>query len=138
MFAWKDEYSCGIAAIDAQHKQLFVLANELHRIATAKDGYDHYDEILGVFHKLEDYTVYHFGFEEQLMEDCNFAAQSVKEHKMEHGAFIWKLRKVAAEDLDKGEKKVVLDVIMFAVDWIEKHILHTDMKYKDVLQACGH
>jgi hemerythrin len=30
MFEWKNEYSVNIASIDAQHKKLFAIAEELH------------------------------------------------------------------------------------------------------------
>ncbi|MDD4601841.1 Bacteriohemerythrin [bioreactor metagenome] len=137
MFDWKPEYSVGIAAIDTQHKRLFELVGQLHEIARTNDGFDHYDEIVKVFNELRDYTVYHFGYEEKLFEQYNYDSHETKIHKLEHGGFVNKMIKIGQEDLDKNEKKILLNVIMFAVDWIEKHILHTDKKYSDFLNSHG-
>lgn len=137
MFEWKSEYSLNIAEIDKQHKRLFELIGQLYQIAKVDDGYDHYDEIKAVFNELSDYTVYHFGYEEKLLAQYNYDSHETKIHKLEHGGFVNKMVKVGQQDLDKNEKKILLDVIMFAVEWIEKHILLTDKKYSEFLNSHG-
>ncbi|WP_425059513.1 Bacteriohemerythrin [Sporomusa carbonis] len=137
MFDWKNNYSCNIAEIDKQHKQLFHLASQLYDIAKASDDYDYYDEIVRIFNELSDYTVYHFKYEEQLMDDYGYDSEETKRHKFEHAAFVAKMIQLQKEDLDKKQKKILMDLIMFATDWIEKHILHSDMKYKDFFNSKG-
>jgi len=137
MFDWKPEYSLNITEIDKQHRQLFKLAADLYDIAKLNDGFDHYDDIVKVFKELSDYTVYHFGYEEKLLEKYLFDPQEIKTHKFEHGAFVMKMMKIQQEDLDKNQKKILMDVIMFAVDWIEKHIMQTDKKYSGFLNSQG-
>ncbi|MGI6092683.1 MAG: hemerythrin family protein [Veillonellaceae bacterium] len=137
MFDWKPEYNLNIAEIDKQHKRLFELAGQLYDIAKAKDGYDYYDEINRIFGELRDYTVYHFGYEEKLLAQYGYDDQETKLHKLEHGGFVNKIIQVSKQDLDKNEKQILLDVIMFAVNWIEKHILHTDKKYSEFLNSKG-
>lgn len=137
MFDWKQEYSCNVSEIDNQHKKLFELAAELYEIANRKDDYDHYDEIKQIFKKLSDYTVYHFDYEEKLMDKHQFDAREILMHKLEHGAFVKKMIKIQNEDLDKNQQKVLMDIIMFVVDWIEKHILNTDKKYTQHFNAKG-
>jgi hemerythrin-like metal-binding domain len=137
MFDWKPEYSLNIAEIDKQHKRLFELAAELYEISRAKDDFDHYDEIMRVFQELSDYTVYHFSYEENLLDQYKFEPHYTKMHKLEHGAFVNKMVKLGQQDLDKNQKKVLLDIIMFAVDWIEKHIMNTDKKYSAFLNSQG-
>lgn len=137
MFDWKPEYSLNIAEIDKQHKQLFKLAADLYEIAKLNDGFDHYDDIVRVFQELSDYTVYHFGYEEKLLAQYGYDQEEMKRHKFEHGAFVMKMTKIQQQDLDKNEKKILMDVIMFAVDWIEKHIMRTDKKYSGFLNNHG-
>lgn len=137
MFEWKPEYSCNAEDIDLQHKKLFHLIGELYDITKEKDGFDHYDDITRIFQELSDYTVYHFGYEEKLLEQYQFDAAALKMHKLEHGAFVHKLLHVQKEDLDKNENKILMEVIMFAVEWIEKHILATDKQYSEFLNSHG-
>lgn len=129
MFEWKTEYANGIDEIDRQHQKLFALAGDLYDIASRKDGFDYHDEILEVFGALSDYTVYHFQFEEQLMKQQGYDFKELVAHCTEHDNFINKMKKVAREDLDKTQQKVLMDVVLFVVDWIEKHILGSDRKY---------
>ena len=129
MFEWKPEYASGIEEIDRQHQKLFVLASDLYDIASRKDGFDYHDEILEVFNALSNYTVYHFQFEEQLMKQHGYNLKDLAAHCTEHDNFINKMKKVAQEDLDKMQRKVLMDVVLFVVDWIEKHILGSDRKY---------
>lgn len=137
MFVWKEEYGCGIIEIDTQHKRLFELVSELHGIASIKDGYDHYDDIMRVFQELSDYTVYHFSYEEQLMEQNGYDPAQLRAHKWEHVSFISKMKQLQDADLDSNQRKVLMDAIMFAVDWIEKHILTTDRQYATFFKAAG-
>ncbi|MDU4962510.1 MAG: bacteriohemerythrin [Sporomusaceae bacterium] len=135
MFEWKPEYTSGIEEVDRQHQKLFVLAGDLYDIAKRRDGYDYYDEIVQVFSELSDYTVYHFRYEEEMMKKHGYGLKELAAHCGEHDAFIQKMKKVAAEDLDKRQQQVVMDVVMFAVDWIEQHILGSDRKYADYHHA---
>ena len=129
MFEWKPAYTSGIEEVDRQHRQLFVLAGDLYDIARRKDDYDYHDEIVRVFNELSDYTVYHFRYEEELMKKHGYELRELAAHCTEHDAFIQKMKKVAAEDIDKKQQQVVMDVVMFVVDWIEKHILGSDRQY---------
>lgn len=129
MFDWKPEYNSGISEIDKQHKKLFALADELYDIANRRDGFDYHDEIIRVFDELSDYTVYHFQYEEALMKQAGYGFQELVAHCAEHEKFVQKIKKIAQQDLDGKQTQVLLDIIMFAVDWIEKHILGSDRKY---------
>lgn len=91
--------------------------------------FDHHDEAVEIFGELSNYTVYHFKYEEELMDKYDLEPQEATRHKFEHGAFVMKMVKIQKEDLDKNMDKILMDVIGFAVDWITKHILNTDKKY---------
>ena len=139
MFEWKQNYASGIDEVDRQHQKLFALAGDLYDIAKRKDEYDYHDEIVEVFGALSDYTVYHFQYEEKMMKEQGYGLRELAEHCMEHDNFVKKMQKVAQEDLDKAQRQVVMDVVLFAVDWIEKHILGSDRKYAEFhAQKAGH
>ncbi len=132
IFKWKDNFSTGIEEIDKQHKRLFEIGGDIYNLATLKDGQDHYDEIMTLLRGLKDYTVYHFGFEESLMEKYNFS--ELEKHKEQHKMFVEKLVEVETQDIDVRQQKVILDILDFVINWISSHILGSDFKYKGIIK----
>ncbi|MCX7779543.1 MAG: bacteriohemerythrin [Negativicutes bacterium] len=137
MFAWKEQYGSGIAEVDKQHRHLVQLAGNLYELLQLGDKVDRYDEIRQVLGELTDYTIYHFGYEEELMQKNNFDPAAFKLHQAEHAAFVHKVKLLAEQDIDADQNKVLMDALMFAIGWIEKHILDTDMKYARYLTERG-
>jgi len=135
MFKWKDTYSCNIAEIDIQHKNLFKIGEKIFEIVSLNDGYDHYDEIMNTINELKEYTLYHFNYEEKLMEKHNYA--NLEGQKLEHKKFIDQLIKLENEDIDNAQRSVSMNILLFVADWIEKHILKSDMGYKEYLNSKG-
>lgn len=135
MFKWKDSYSVNVQAIDEQHKRLFELALKIYDVLSVKDSHDHFDEIMKIVDELKEYTIYHFNYEEELMERCGF--ENIEEHKLEHKAFIQKVSSFNERDIDEKQSKVIMEMIMFVADWIEKHILKSDHRYKELLNSNG-
>lgn len=135
MFKWKESFSCNIKEIDNQHKTLFDLGQKIYNIVSLNDGYDHYDEILNTISELQNYTVYHFNYEEKLMEDYNYP--DIENHKKQHKAFIHKVANLDEEYIDEHQKKISMDLLVFILDWIGNHILKSDMNYKDFLNKKG-
>lgn len=135
MFKWKEEFSVNVQNVDDQHKELFRLGTELYGLVASKDGIDHYDEIMEVIDSLAKYTIYHFEYEEGVMRDNNYA--ELEEHKKQHDAFVAKINSIKSEDVDMRQRKIGMDLIVFIANWIEKHILVTDMKYKECLNERG-
>jgi len=136
MFDWKENYSLGIEEIDNQHKHLLEIGTELYDLMASKERRqsDKYDEIMETIHKLKDYTVFHFDFEEGLMQKCNYS--DVDNHEKEHRTFVDKISEIEDEDIDSFQNKITMELIGFVASWIEKHILETDRKYVAELNAC--
>lgn len=132
---WKDTFSCNIREIDDQHKKLFQIGSELFELASLKDNADHYDEIMKIINELKDYTIYHFNYEENLMEKHFY--RNYAEHKIEHEAFIKAIAKIENSDLDAHQSASVMKLIIFISDWITSHILKTDIQYKDFFNQKG-
>lgn len=135
MFKWKENFSVNIEKVDEQHQELFRLGTELYTLVAAKDGVDRYDEIMEVIGRLADYTVEHFTYEEGLMKINNYS--DFENHKNQHDTFVSKIKSIKAEDVDMKQRRVGMDLIVFIANWIENHILVTDMKYKDYLNEKG-
>lgn len=135
MFKWKNDFSVNIKSIDDQHKELFKIGNFLYEIVSIKDGVDRYDEILEALHKLRDYAIYHFTFEEKMMEDNEYP--KFEQHKRQHDSFISKVKSIDEVEIDEKQKKIGMDLIIFIANWIENHILKTDMEYREFLNDKG-
>jgi len=134
-FDWKDEYSTGIEVIDKQHRHLFEIGRKIIDLADLNDGFDHYDEIVGILQELKDYTVYHFGFEEELM--TKYGYEHYENHKFQHYFAIKKIEKFGQEDLDENQQETIMKLVAFISDWVSNHILNEDMKYKSFFKSKG-
>ena len=127
MFEWKNEYSLSIASIDAQHKKLFAIAEELHEAMRTGQSKPVLSKILD---RLVQYTATHFAQEESLMKAHaypDFAA-----HRSVHEA----LKKQVMDFQEKfqaGETFISIELMTFLKDWLEKHIKGTDMRYAPFL-----
>lgn len=135
LFKWRDNYSCSIDEIDNQHKRLFEIGSKIVSIASLKDEYDHYDEIMGILDELKDYTLYHFNYEEELMEKYGY--ENYDSHKIEHDFFIKKLSKLEKKDLEGNQKESLTEIVAFVADWISSHILKKDMEYTSFFHSKG-
>jgi len=130
---WKDAYSCNIAEIDKQHKKLFEIGSRIFDLLSLGDEFDRYDEIAQIFDELRDYTIFHFGYEEELMKKHGY--EGYEDHKIEHDFFIKKLQRLEKTDFDNKQTESLVQIISFIADWITGHILKTDMKYKDFFNS---
>lgn len=127
-FGWKDMYSVNVHEIDKQHKKLFEIGGRISDLVLADDNYDHYDEIMTILDELKEYTVYHFQYEEKLMEEYSY--HEMDAHRIEHLFLLKKLQRLQKKDIDIQQKEAVVELITFISDWIAEHILKSDMKYK--------
>ena len=135
MFKWKDNFSVNIKIIDEQHQELFRIGNALYSIISIKDGVDRYDEIMKILYEMRDYAIYHFDYEEKLMKENGYL--DFENHKRQHNGFINKVKSIDELDVDEKQKKIGIELVIFIADWIENHILKSDMEYKDFLNSKG-
>ncbi|NFU41601.1 bacteriohemerythrin, partial [Clostridium sporogenes] len=79
--------------------------------------------------------VYHFSYEEDVMRKYEY--NDLENHKIEHEAFIKKISSINEEEIDEKQKNFLMDLLAFIVNWIENHILKSDLKYKEYLNGLG-
>ena len=123
IFSWSDSYSVNSPAMDAQHKQLINMINNLHDAMSSGKG----KEVLGsTLDGLISYAQTHFVEEEKLMAKVNFAELAA--HKVEHVAFVKKAVELQAE-FHNSKAVLTFEVMDFLKDWLVNHILKNDKKY---------
>jgi len=131
LMTWTDDLSVGIRLIDEQHKVLLGLINELHAGMRARKS----DAVLvGVVERLKEYTVKHFGQEEEYFD--RYGYPETKAHKELHAKLVQQVLDFEA-GLKSGKAKVTMDIMRFLKDWLVKHIMGTDKKYCAFLHSKG-
>lgn len=127
LFCWKEEYSVGVAHIDAQHKKLVSLLNQMHRSMCEGAGVAILDNVLS---QLISYTREHFAEEERLMQAARYP--EFESHRAEHRNLT---EKVIAfqQEFQSGKTTMTLKVMTFLKEWLQHHILFSDKRYKPYL-----
>ncbi len=106
---WKKEYELGHAGIDAQHRELFELTNQMAAARTA-------DELKPLLMVLYKHTREHFQLEEGLMRDAGFPG--LAEHAEYHNKLLLRLTDLSLKD------HAAIDKLM--VDWALRHTQFDD------------
>ncbi|MEF2967616.1 bacteriohemerythrin [Paenibacillus sp. M1] len=122
MIPWKDAYDIGIEKIDCQHRQLLVKLNEFMDACNNRQGAEKIEETLKF---LKDYTLEHFGSEEEVMEDIHFP--ELADHRKEHAQFVKTVLEL--EESVKAKGTSVLTTIKLnrmLTDWLINHISKCD------------
>ncbi len=130
MIEWKDGFSVGDPGMDRQHRRLLQLCNEL--AICAEDGAQGSD---AAFHRiLNELAIYartHFADEEKLLDRTGYS--DLASHRDDHGNYESDLTdfmfSACLGELDKPA------VHRFVLAWWLRHILKSDMAYRDHLLA---
>ncbi len=131
MFEWKDEYSVNILEIDAQHKRLVAMTNELFDAMGQGKGQD----VLGrILNGLAGYAVTHFQKEEKLMEQYGYPG--LDEHKRKHNNLTMKVKQLK-QAFETSNTPITLETGNFLKAWLVKHIMVTDKGYSQFLNEKG-
>lgn len=125
---WKDRYNIDYKEIDAQHKVLLDLLNELIDLA---GGSGHPEQITGIFHRLYEYVLTHFSTEEGYMRACNYPR--LAEHEALHASFIQKMVELN-NAFDPEDPHLLDETLDFIKTWYIDHILKADLDYAPTLK----
>jgi hemerythrin len=123
--------SVGVGKIDKEHQGLFALMNRLHDGMLAGRGNETLRPVLA---ELGQYTKVHFGNEEALLRLHGYPR--LAEHLKLHEVFRSKVADLEMQ-VKAGTVALSVSTLEFLRDWLSKHILGTDMQYKDFLASKG-
>lgn len=125
---WRESYETGVAEMDAEHKELIDIINQLYQMQREKKSYE---ELQDVFNRLVRYTENHFSHEERLMEQTKYG--EVEQQKAAHQKFIEELKEMEP-DLVSGREDAAPVVNKFLREWWLNHIVGMDKEYGPHLQ----
>ena len=131
LFEWDEKFSVGVSSIDEQHKKLVAYLNELHDGMMKGKGLDVLAPILD---GLVSYTEEHFRFEEKYFYTTDYSHKDA--HIEEHRVLVVKVTNYKNK-IGRAEATLSSELLQFLKDWLMKHILGTDMKYKEHFLSRG-
>lgn len=120
---WNDKYSVKIIEIDAQHKRLFEIFNNLVDAMYKGVGIR---ELGNALDELLEYSVLHFMTEEGYMEKYRYP--ELEQHRQAHREFRDRFYRMHKE-FHEGKPVLTADVIDYLRDWIKGHVLNVDQRY---------
>ena len=130
--SWRHVWDSGHSQIDAQHKNLIDLANELLEMTTMQATKE---EILFMLDKLIQHTSQHFAYEEHVLRKLNY--DKIEDHMVKHQLLIEKalgLRKDFLED--KGYMSTFFSFII--EDVVLKHMIQEDTRFFPTIKKSIH
>ena len=127
LLLWQDNLNTGIQVIDDQHRRIVEMINQLHAAQTGGSQL----VVAEVIDELVDYTLSHFAFEEELMEEAGYPFCAA--HKRVHEVFTkrvseYRMRFQAGED-------VVDELKSMLSRWLFNHIRGDDQAYAEQVKA---
>ncbi len=128
---WNDTWLVGVQEVDAQHKHLVSLLNQLHEAMIQGHGKD---VLGGILDSLVRYTQVHFAAEERMMEQSKYP--DLVNHKREHEALTQKVLDFQ-KNFATGRVAMGIEVLQFLSSWLQGHIRGTDKKYVPFMHASG-
>lgn len=116
---WTDAFSVGSDDIDSQHQKLVKLINWL----SSEISSDSQASVEQLLNSLAHYTVYHFGYEDELFEKAGYPATHA--HKKEHKRFVDHILLIRERYENGGE--VNLEALAdYLRTWVTNHICKSD------------
>jgi hemerythrin len=126
---WNESFSVGVPEIDLQHRQWIGLINKLHDELMGL-GNEKSFSIRSCLEAMVEYGKYHLTFEEDLLEEAGY--RFLEQHRYEHELFRERLDELIRAE-QKGQTLLNSEVMNMMTNWLQNHILQSDMDYKELL-----
>ena len=120
---WSDRYLLGHQEVDAQHKHLFKMLNQLHQAIVDGDDQSAVGKIIA---ELGDFTLAHFATEEQLFFEQQYP--QYEEHKQEHDRLAREALKIQ-EHFQSKQITASFELLDFFSDCVKRHTTDYDLQY---------
>lgn len=123
---WTSDLDTGIQVIDNQHRRIVDYINNLYH------AIEHHSnaEVEEVIDELVDYTLSHFTFEENLMEEAGYPF--VNAHKKVHELFVKRVG--SFQQRFKVGEDVGEELLHMLKAWLINHIRNDDADYSEIVR----
>lgn len=127
---WEKRFELGIPTIDAQHKKLVDLCNELYLVIVrnkSRATIPGWQEALSdALRATVDYVKTHFADEEKLLAAVGY--EGLEQQKAQHHGFTMKIAE-SLKTFNKATFQDAIDFVKFLYEWILQHIAVSDKQY---------
>ena len=120
LFKWSNAHSVYLPEIDAEHRALYRIGDELHKAAMAGADLAVLQPILA---NLLETAEQHFRHEERLMRAIHYTA--LDWHKRQHDS-VRKRSKAAARRVAGGDSAAAGELVEFLSEWLRGHMAVAD------------
>jgi hemerythrin len=124
---WSDILTIGCAEIDAEHKTLVAMFNELANAERNKKGKR---VCVNALDAIIEFAISHFKHEAELMAEHHFP--DAAQHNLEHVQLI-KLARNFRTKFDSGLPGTHIQIVHFPEDWLTRHVLTSDRAFGEFL-----
>lgn len=129
---WRDSYSCGEPHIDAEHREMFDLANDL--IQAALPGSEQNMAVMdAALTALLKHLEQHFRHEEEILAKRGYAR--LEEHRNAHASLLRKTRELRAAAISSGSASFGALIDFLATDVVARHLFTADRDYYPLFQG---
>lgn len=128
--AWRQAYASGNACIDAEHRELFDLANQL--VAVTLAGGSDSPAVGAALEAILAAAARHFANEEEILEGAGYPG--LARHRKEHAALLARAESLRAA-VARGEATFGALLEFIALDLIARHMLHADREFFPCLRG---
>jgi hemerythrin len=119
-FTWSAENEVFLAPVDAEHRDLFRIADELQD-TVARNALP--DEVYGHLQRLTAHVAEHFSHEEELMRGVHYPSYGW--HRAQHDTVRRRL-KLLVPMIEVGDKEAANLLLEFLAGWLQDHTTLTD------------
>jgi len=120
LFKWNRSHSVYLPEIDAEHRALFRLGEEIERNVAAGRNLTAMQPLLA---SLVASAEAHFKHEERIMKACHYNALGW--HKKQHDAVRWRLRRTVKQ-IEGGNREAAVELLEFLETWLKTHTSVSD------------
>ena len=118
-FKWTKAYAVYLPEVDAEHRNLFRMAEELNQAARGADGARFRELVRPFLAAVEE----HFAHEERIMKSAS--VPDFEWHKLQHDT-ARKRAKLFAEDIEAGNGEAPMAFLDYLARWFKDHLGLTD------------
>ncbi|NHC05455.1 bacteriohemerythrin [Azonexus fungiphilus] len=129
LVTWQESMSVGNVHIDEQHQ---ILIDTINQLASAEIQNDR-TIIAMIIDELVNYTVFHFKYEEQLIEAAGYP--DLEKHRRIHQGFVRWVKELREEFTYHRRNQLGVRILGFLRDWLQEHILGEDQRYRDYIDG---
>jgi len=132
LIKWDPSFSVGVSALDADHRNLASLINEINAACRQRLGRETISSLLG---RLRSHITDHFAREEALMERLGYPGYADHwNHHVDTNAALQRIFELGASIDDLS---VQHDMLVFLKAWFTNHVLGADQKLRGFFIAQG-